>query len=375
MSHFNPLSVYWHPRTFDHAPPDGAFKHPSMPFLAVDEPHPDKPARARNIKQIIEATFETDVFQTANPAPRSAIERVHDPAYVSWLDEFAANGGGYIDETTTAASEATFDAARHAAGTALAATEHALEKRPGVPYALARPSGHHAQSDRADGFCFLNNAGIAAQHALKEGFDRVAVIDWDVHHGNGTQEIFEDREDVLFMSIHNDHGAWDPTYHSQTGGLEEVGTDDGKGYTVNVPVPPGTGDQGYELIFDRLIDPIVTAYKPDLLVYSAGQDPGPSDPLGRNVVTRVGFRTLGERARQLAEATTDGRYLLIQEGGYQVSHLAFATLGVLEGATDRTFDLPTYGESDPYAWLDEAIEPLETALEEACDAHAEFWPV
>jgi acetoin utilization deacetylase AcuC-like enzyme len=376
MPDSDPLTVYWHPRTFDHEPPDGAFKLPSMPFLAADEPHPDQPARVRNIKQIIETTFETDAaFESVDPAPRSAIERVHDPTYVSWLDEFAANGGGYIDDTTTVANEATFDAARHAAGAALAAAEHTLEGRPGVPYALARPSGHHAQSDRADGFCFLNSAAIAAQHALDTGLERVAIIDWDVHHGNGTQEIFEEREDVLLVSVHNDHGAWDPTYHPQTGGLEEVGIDDGEGYTVNVPVPPGTGDRGYERVFDRLIEPIVAAYDPDLLVYSAGQDPGPSDPLGRNVVSRAGFRTLGERAAHLAEATTDGRYLLVQEGGYQVSHLAFATLGVLEGATGRTFDLPRYGDGDPFAWLDETIEPLEAALEEACNVHAEFWPV
>ncbi len=375
MTDNGPLSVYWHPRTIDHEPPDGAFKLPSQPFLAVDEPHPDQPARIRNIKQIVESTFGSTVFTTAEPAPRSAIERVHDPAYVSWLEEFTTEGGGYIDGTTTAANEATFDAARHAAGTALAATDHALETRSGVPYALARPSGHHAQTDRADGFCFLNNAAVAAQHALDEGLDRVAIVDWDVHHGNGTQEIFENRDDVLLVSIHNDHGAWDPTYHPQTGGLEEVGVDDGEGYTVNLPVPPGTGDEGYERIFDHLIEPIVAEYDPDLIVFSAGQDPGPSDPLGRNLVTRAGFRTLGKRARGLAASTSDDRYILLQEGGYQISHIALATLGVLEGATGKRFDLPTFGDSDPLAWLDEPADSLGSALSDARDRHAEFWPV
>ena len=369
------LAVYWHPRTFDHEPPEGAFKLPSTPLLAVDEPHPDQPARARNVKRILEETFGTDAaFETVEAAPRAAIERVHDPDYVSWLEGFAAAGGGYVDGTTTGGNEATFDAARYAAGTALAATDHALEGDRGVPYALARPSGHHAQSARADGFCFLNSAAIAAAAALASGCDRVAIVDWDVHHGNGTQEIFEARDDVLLVSIHNDHGAWEPTYHPQTGGVEEVGVGDGEGYTVNVPVPPGTGDRGYERLFEALVEPVVEAYDPDLIVYSAGQDAGPSDPLGRNVVTRAGFRTLGERARGLAVTTAGGRYVLLQDGGYQVSHLAFATLGVLEGATGRTFDLPEYGEDDPFAWLDEEVVPLERALETAREHHAAHWP-
>ena len=375
MTDHDPLTVYWHPRTIDHAPPDGAFKLPSMPFLGVDEPHPDHPARVQNIKRILEETFAADAtFEVVEPASRSAIERVHTAEYVSWLEEFAAAGGGYVDNTTTAANEATADAARFAAGAALSATEHARSDRPGVPYALARPSGHHAQSDRADGFCFLNSAAVAAQRAIDDGLDRVAIVDWDVHHGNGTQEIFEAREDVLFISAHNEHGAWDSTYHPQTGGLEEVGVGDGEGYTVNVPVPPGTGDRGYELVFDRLIDPIVAAYDPDLLIYSAGQDIGPSDPLGRNLVTRAGFRTLGARARALAESVTDGQYVLLQEGGYQISHVALATLGVLEGATGRTFELPEWGHGDPFAWLEETTEPLEAALEDACRHHAEWWP-
>ncbi|WP_255170969.1 class II histone deacetylase [Natrononativus amylolyticus] len=376
MTDPTPLTVYWHHTTCDHEPPRGAFKLPAADFLAVDEHHPDRPARVRNVKRIVESGFGPDAaFRSVDPASRAAIERVHDPEYVSWLEEFCAAGGGYVDGTTTAANEATYEAARHAAGAALEAADHALEGRTGVPYALARPSGHHAQTDRADGFCFLNSAAIAAEHALEGELERVAIVDWDVHHGNGTQEVFEDRDDVLLVSIHNDHGAWDPTYHPQTGGLEEVGVADGEGFTVNVPVPPGTGDDGYERVFDRLVEPIVAEYDPDLLVYSAGQDAGPSDPLGRNVVTRAGFRTLGQRARRLAEAVTDGRFVLLQEGGYQISHLAFATLGVLEGATGRTVDLEGYGTGDPFAWLEETIEPLEAALEAACKHHSEHWNI
>ncbi|WP_115864846.1 arginase family protein [Halorussus litoreus] len=377
-----PLHVYWHRETTAHRPPGGAFKLPSTELLAVDEPHPDQPARVRNVRRILAETFASDAaFRPVDRAPRDAVERVHDPDYVAWLEEFCADGGGRIDGTTTGTSRETFAAARRAAGTALAAVDHALadssgaDGRSGVPYALARPSGHHAQSDRADGFCFFNNAAIAAQRALDAGLDRVAIVDWDVHHGNGTQEIFEDRDDVLLVSAHNDHGAWDPTYHPQTGGLDEVGVGAGEGYTVNVPLPPGTGDEGYERFFERIVEPVVADYDPDLVIYSAGQDPGVSDPLGRNLVTRGGFRTLGERARRLAERTADGRFVVVQEGGYQISHLAFATLGVLEGATGRTFDLDEYGEADPFAWLEESVGPAADALDEAVDFHGEYWPL
>jgi acetoin utilization deacetylase AcuC-like enzyme len=370
------LRTYWNADVLEHEPPDGAFKLPSAPFLAVDEPHPDQPERVRNIKEIIEYAFDSDgSFELTEPASRDAVESIHDPEYLSWLEEFCEDGGGYVDKTTTAANEATFEAALAAAGTAIAATEYAVGSGSDVPYGLVRPSGHHAQSDRPDGFCFCNNGAVATQRVLDTGLDRVAIVDWDVHHGNGTQEIFEDRDDVLFVSIHNEHGAWHPEYHPQTGGLEEVGFGDGEGYTVNIPVPPGTGDQGYESVFEQLVEPIVTEFDPDLIVYSAGQDIGPSDPLGRNVVTRAGFRMLGERARRLADRTTDGDFVILQEGGYQISHLAVATLGVLEGATGTVKELERYGDSDPFAWLDEEIEPLERALESARERHSEYWSV
>ncbi|WP_331234186.1 arginase family protein [Natronorarus salvus] len=376
MEDIPPLRVYWHRETILHEPPDGAFKLPSTDLLAVDEPHPDQPARVKNIRRIIEETFvDRAHFIPVEPASRSRLEAVHTAEYLDWLESFCADGGGRIDGTTTGANDMTFVAARRAAGAALEATAHTLEDRRGIPYALCRPSGHHAQSDRADGFCFLNNAAVAAQYALETSCERVAIVDWDVHHGNGTQENFEERDDVLYISIHNDHGAWDPTYHPQTGGFEEDGVSKGKGFNVNIPIPSGTGDHGYELIFENLVEPIIESYNPDLIVYSAGQDPGISDPLGRNVVSRTGFRTLGERARTLADRTAGGRYVLVQEGGYQISHLAFATLGVLEGAIGSTFDLEAYGGDDPFAWLDEEIEPLEKAIEQARQYHAEYWPV
>lgn len=368
------ITVYWHERMLDHEPPTGAFKFPSTPIVAHDEIHPDRRERVENILAMIEHSFP-DRSQIVEPerVSREEIERVHDSEYIDWLAEFCADGGGRIEDTTTGLNEATFDAARVAAGAAIAAVRDALEDTRNLPYALCRPSGHHAQPTRADGFCFLNNAAIAAEAAADAGVERIAIIDWDVHHGNGTQEAFYDRDDVLFVSAHHDHGSWHPKYHPQEGALEEVGTGSGEGYNVNVPLPPGTGDRGYEQMFERLVEPSVLEYDPHIIIVSAGQDAGAADPNGRNLVTREGFRQLGSRVNSLADQTTDSRLALIQEGGYQPSHLSFATLGMFEGVLDHRVDLEHFGTEDPFEWLDEPTELVDSWLDDAVNYHKEYW--
>jgi len=322
-----------------------------------------------------------DIFETVSPDPasRKAIERVHDPDYLDWLVEFCADGGGRIEDTTTGLNEHTYDAARVSARAAIAAAGQALDGskddgQEALPYALCRPSGHHAQPDCADGFCYLNNVALAAEAALATDgpaditADRVAIIDWDVHHGNGTQETFYDRDDVLFVSAHNDHGSWHPEYHPQEGSIEEFGEGDGEGYTLNVPLPPGTGNQGYEAFSNGLlIRRLLGLTRPHPV--SAGQDAGPSDMNGRNIVTREGFRKMGDRVQQLADETADGALALIQEGGYQPSHLSFATLGVFEGVLGRTVDLDGYGTGDPFEFLDEPTELVDEWLDQTVDHH------
>ncbi|SEH37861.1 Acetoin utilization deacetylase AcuC [Halopenitus malekzadehii] len=393
------LTVYWDDRMLDHEPPAGAFKYPDTPIVATPEVHPDRRERVENIRAMIDHAFG-DVTETVSPSPasRDALERVHDPEYLDWLASFCADGGGRIEDTTTGMNEHSYDAARVAAGAAVEAAEAALGNRSSddepasgdgtdeddghaLPYALCRPSGHHAQPDRADGFCFLNNAALAVEAALADdgpdrtAADRVAIVDWDVHHGNGTQETFYGRDDVLFVSAHNDHGSWHPEYHPQEGSVDEVGTDDGEGYTVNVPLPPGTGNRGYGAVFDRIVEPVVAEFDPDLVIVSAGQDAGPADMNGRNIVTRSGFRDLGGRVRRLADDTADGALALIQEGGYQPSHLSFATLGVFEGILDETVDLEQYGTEDPFEFLDEPTGLVDEWIDDAVERHREYWPV
>ncbi|MFB6171859.1 MAG: class II histone deacetylase [Haloarculaceae archaeon] len=361
------LTAYYDETFLAHDPPAGAFILPAHDWLAVEEPHPDRPARIRNVRRALGEAFpDLLAWESVDPATRTHLERVHDPAY---LDSFEAAAPGDRLTPETGVGEGTVEAAHYAAGASVAAAERALDSPADeVVYAPVRPSGHHAQPTTADGFCYLNNVAVAAAHALATGrADRVAVVDWDVHHGNGTQEAFYDRSDVLTVSLHNDFGSWGP-HHPQSGGLAETGTGAGEGYTVNVPLPPGTGDDGYAHAVDEIVDPVVREYDPDLLLVSAGQDPGFLDPMGRNVVTAAGFADLGRRVRRLADDCADGALALIQEGGYQQSHLAFATVGVLEGALGVETRV-----GEPFFPLAENLPPVERWVAEARQAHASYW--
>ncbi|MFB6210346.1 MAG: class II histone deacetylase [Halobacteriales archaeon] len=366
------LTAFFHESFLAHEHPDGEGMFEWTGRLAHRQPHPDRPERIKNISRIVRTELADYVTWAAvEPATDEQLHRVHTADHVADLEAFCAAGGGRLTPDT-GANEHTYRAARHAAGAARAAAVHACDTdATDVPYAMVRPGGHHAQPAQIDGFCYFNNAAVAAEHVLAtDRADRVAILDWDVHHGNGTQECFYDRDDVLVINLHNDHWSWDPETHPQTGDLDETGTGAGTGYNLNVPLPPGTGDDGYDRLMTAFVEPVVAAYDPDLLVVSAGQDPGIVDPQGRNTVTKAGFELLGRRARALAADYTDGRLALLQEGGYHLSHLAYATLGVLEGV----LGVDT-GIVDQAAWLDEDFEAARAAINEAIEFHAAEWPL
>lgn len=361
-----PVEVLYDEVFLAHEQPDGAYDLP-LRETEVAEPHPDRPERLTNVERMVRAHLgEHATWPAVEPASRTQIEQVHDPDYLDEIWELAASGGGRI-EATTGVSEATPDAVRHAAGAAIQAARRTIESGPEtVPYALVRPSGHHAQPAQADGYCLVNNVAVAAEQVLAtDEAERVAVVDWDVHPGNGTQECFYDREDVLVVSLHNDFGSWGPA-HPQTSRLDEQGEGDGEGYTVNVPLPPGTGNDGYARAFDRIVEPAVEAFDPDLLFVSAGQDGSQMDPNGSNVLTMDGFREMGRRVRDLA----GGNLALVQEGGYNVSHLAYCTLGAIEGAIGVES-----GVSDRYDLLEECNPATADWLDDAVAAYEDFWPV
>lgn len=364
------ITAFWDESFIAHEQPAGEFEAEWTGRIAYREPHPDRPERIKNIYRMVRGQLSEHVeMRDVEPASHEQLERTHTRDHIDHVKAFSEGGGGRMT-AETGANEHTYRAARHAAGAATLAAEHALETpQSDVPYAMVRPSGHHAQPEQVDGFCYFNNVAVAADHVrATTDVDRVAVLDWDVHHGNGTQECFYDRDDVLVISIHNDHWSWDPEAHPQTGDLDETGVGDGEGYTVNVPLPPGTGDEGYADVVDRIVDPILEEYQPDLLLVSAGQDPGTVDPLGRNVVTKDGFEDLGRKAWTLADDHAGGNLAIVQEGGYQLSHLGYATLGVLEGIVGVET-----GIDDPMAWMDEDYGSAKRSIDVAIDAHTTHW--
>jgi acetoin utilization deacetylase AcuC-like enzyme len=352
-------------RTLAHRHPDGAFDLGPDDALAVAEPHPERPARLENVHERLVAAFDPPV-ERPTPADRATLERVHEPDYLDDLDARAADEPWLTP--TTRLSRTALECGAIAAGGAVAAARRALDAGD-LGYALVRPPGHHAQPGRADGYCYYSNAAVAAADALATGrADRVAVLDWDVHHGNGTQAALADRADALAVSLHNDFGAWGES-HPQTGGLEERGTGAGAGYTINVPLPAGTGATGYADAFDRVVEPAVAAYDPDLLLVAAGADPGSVDPNGRNLLTAADFRDLGARARRLADGA-DAALAITQEGGYALSQLSDAALAWTAGALGAEVTLPDRFQcpaTEPAAarsWIDDAVA-----------AHAADWPV
>ncbi|WP_276245509.1 histone deacetylase [Haladaptatus sp. YSMS36] len=278
--------------------------------------HPESPDRLRAIRRGLTKQHGVDYVEAA-PATEAAVRAVHEDEYVDRVKQFCADGGGEWDPDTIAV-EATWDAALQSAGLAEWAATAALSGETGrdTPFSIGRPPGHHAVYDNAMGFCFVNNAAVAAQTALDSGdASRVAIFDWDVHHGNGTQDIFYERGDVHYSSFH------EAGLYPGTGEAEEVGEGAGEGTTLNAPLPSGSGDAEYADAFDQLLVPALEAFEPDLLLVSAGFDAHEHDPISRMRVSTEGYGVLTDRVRSLA-ADLDAALGFVLEGGYGLDTLA-----------------------------------------------------
>jgi acetoin utilization deacetylase AcuC-like enzyme len=282
--------------------------------------HPERPERLRAVEAILNA-LDTPAFDFESPgeADRSVIARVHREAHVERMlalrdDEARLDADTYV-------SSGSMRAALLAAGAAVAGIDAICRGEAATAFGLVRPPGHHAEADRAMGFCLFNNVAVAAAHARAvHGIERVLIVDWDVHHGNGTQAMFYGDPGVLFFSTHQF------PFYPGTGALREVGTGPGMGHTVNVPLPPGTRDGDYAKVFSEVLRPIADAYAPQLVLVSAGFDAHVDDPLGGMEVTDDGFAVMCDAVQSIADAHAGGKLMLLLEGGYDLEGLARSVL-------------------------------------------------
>ncbi len=305
--------------------PVGGFPPGQLPAW-LDVPPFERPERLTLTRRALE---DSGVLASViELAPRFATEDelglAHSGAHVRRVLDATASGARVDVGSDAWSGPGTHEALLLAAGGLLAAVEAVLDGDLEAAFAILRPPGHHAERDAAMGFCLVNNVAIAARWAQRErGVERVAILDWDVHHGNGTEAIFLDDPSVLTISLHQDG-----LYPADTGGLETRGAG---GRNVNVPLPAGTGDDGYLHAVDRVVAPVLRDFGPDLLLIAAGQDASATDPLGRMAISVPGYRALTDRAVALAGELCGGRIVAALEGGYSLLHLPLANLAILEG--------------------------------------------
>ena len=332
-------------RCFWHAGGNYAFTLPIggmvQPLAAGGLPeNPETKRRLRNLMEVSGLMAELEV-QTAPPATRDVLQRVHPAAY---LDEFKAlsdAGGGELGRRTPFAAGG-FEIAALSAGLAVAAVDAVLDGRVDNAYALSRPPGHHCLPDFPNGFCLLANIAVAIEEAKAKGkVNRVVVLDWDVHHGNGTEAIFYDRPDVLTISIHQEGN-----YPLNSGALADRGAGAGTGYNINLPLPAGTGHNAYLYAMDQVVLPQIAAFEPDLIIVACGFDAAIVDPLARMQATAQTFADMTVRIKAQAENLCAGKLVLVHEGGYSEAYVPFCGHATIAALAESQITVPDpFGES------------------------------
>jgi acetoin utilization deacetylase AcuC-like enzyme len=310
-------------------------------WIQPGQPHAEHDETKRRIRNLVEASglLEDLTPVRARAASEDELLRFHSARHIAQVCELSAGEGGPIGLDAWV-GRGSYEIAVLAAGGALAAVDAVLGGVVDNAYILSRPPGHHAEPDAAKGFCLFNNVALAAKHAQRQhGVERVAIVDWDVHHGNGAQWGFYDDPSVLTISLHQE-GVFPP----DSGAAAERGTGAGEGKNINIPLPAGCGRDAYMYAFDRVVAPALRAHAPELILVACGFDAGRFDPMGRMMLDSADFAALTRATLALADALCDGRVVMTHEGGYHPGVVPFAGLAVLEALSDERTPV-----EDPFA--------------------------
>jgi acetoin utilization deacetylase AcuC-like enzyme len=320
--------------------------------------HAENPETKRRFRNLIEVSGLLDHLFQIRPryATEDELARLHTRDHIARIKSLSAENGGGTD-TLTPFGHGSFEIARLAAGGVMAACDAVIEGQVSNAYALVRPPGHHATADASMGFCLFGNAALAIMHAQTvHKVGRVATVDWDVHHGNGTQSAFYERNDVLTISLHQDG-----LFPAQSGGLEEVGTGKGVGFNLNVPLPPGSGNGAYLAAFEQVVIPALIRFKPELIVVPSGFDASGFDPLGRMMVSSEGYRTMTRMLKMAAHDLCSGRLVMSHEGGYSQAYVPYCGFAVLEELSGIKTQVEDPWATRMASWPGQTLQPHQQA--------------
>lgn len=326
----------------------------------------ESPESKRRFRNLLDTTGLIEQLQRirAREASQAELARCHTTEYIATVASLSAGQGGLVGPAAWIGPGG-FSTAALAAGGVIAAVDAVISGEVDNAYALVRPPGHHAGAALGGGLCTFNNIAIGARHAqAAHGLKRIAIVDWDAHHGNGTQEIFYDDPSVLTISLHQ-KGA----YPLSADDVDDIGSGEGKGFNLNIPFPPGTGTGAYLEAFSTVIEPALAAYRPELILVASGLDAGFMDHSARLMVHADGFREMSKRIKALAETYSAGRLVLVHEGGYSLHNSPFLGLAVMEGLSGVQT-----GVEDPLGpyvmnWAGHDVQPHQAAIIEAAKAN------